>query len=226
MDLARTEHRARSTEAVAGRWQILRRLVDRMHAASDTGHAPDTTQATLLDYVESILEEDTVVGYAALSMLLLGLRARDLEHLKKKQIHIDDRFIQCEVRISKQRSHRRERICLKIPRAWLGLALCPYVQDLQNYIANLDDQDFIFPCGRNESLATSINQHLQLVSTDTGDVRLTSYSFRRHYIQNLASRFTNDDGVVDLNSLQRYTLHLDQKTLGAYYLTLPSDQTH
>ena len=58
-----------------------------MHAASDTGHAPDTTQATLLDYVERILEEDTVVGYGALSMLLLGLRAKDLEQLKGADAH-------------------------------------------------------------------------------------------------------------------------------------------
>lgn len=88
MDLTRTEHRFRGT----GRWQILRRLVNRMHAASDTGHAPDATQAELLDHVKGILDMDTVIGYCALAMLILGLRAKDLGHLKRSQLRIDDRF--------------------------------------------------------------------------------------------------------------------------------------
>ena len=68
------------------------------------------------------------------------------------------------------------------------------------------------------------NERLRSYSEEYGLAdRPTTYSFRRCYIHHFARRFTDASGHVELDKLARYTLHLDPKTLGAYYLRLPSD---
>ena len=63
----------------------------------------------------------------------------------------------------------------------------------------------------NEALKTIVSQHPDVITPD-GDRSLSSYSYRRLYIQRCIAICKRDDGTVDKERLIQLTLHRDART--------------
>ena len=53
-----------------------------------------------------------------------------------------------------------------------------------------------------------------------GDRYPTTYSFRYDYIASVIKRFMKEDGSVNMQSVKKFTMHLDEKTLESAYRRL------
>ena len=219
VDMLRTEFIRRGGDAaVAAKIGPLRKYIAKMAAGSDSRHAKDLSHEQLNEIIELLHEDDQKEIAASLTaMLLLGLRAIDLLNVDADHLKLEPHFVRCEVRVAKNRAARSSRVELRIPRAWVPERCRDLLEQLEEHRRHRP-QGHLF-----RASATVINDALRRLATTHEVPQATTYSFRRAYVRNMVGHCVTEDGLVDGAKLQRFTLHVDERTVHAYYVPHVSD---
>lgn len=174
------------------------KIIALAHADADSRTAPDCTLSHLRKLVAKSQKHDRCLLWV---MLSTGARVADLARLRRKQIQVTEAGeLQIQFRIMKNRRRRRFRVTLAVPLSWAGVP----GPDTLAEIANGDPEQRLF----GSHTANVVNSILARLST----TKVTTYSFRRRYINSLFDLFEEEEKV------KKYTLHLDIETVKAFYV--------
>jgi integrase len=174
-------------------------IVERAHADAETRHAPDHGSSFLHDVVRTAEKgRDQAMGAVLWVLLTCGARVRDLVRLRRRQIAVDDEMLCIQFRLTKNRAKRALRVTLNVPVHWAGKAS----MRTKRFINRGDPNERPF----GHLSATKVNRALKRLAPK----HTTTYSFRRRFFNDIYDHMPRRDTTA-------YTLHLDEKTIEAFY---------
>lgn len=139
-------------------------------------------------------------------MASTGCRCRDASRLRRSQIEItNDGNLHVEFRITKTRRKRALRFHLTVPLRWFGIPS----RVARSYLANGNPSQKLFGA---YNTASCYNTEVKEICLRLNMPVATSKSLRRYFINELLDLF---DG--NLETVRRYTGHLDTSTVDAFY---------
>ena len=171
------------------------------HAESDSGHANDVSGRVLDDIIVGAPKEHQVFLYV---MRICGARVHDLARLKGSQIFldVDSRVLHIQFRATKNRRTRGKRFCGKFFMAWAAAPSMDIVRSLLSLPKGI--------CPFRRYNTSVVNTALRNITAKKGYPKVTSYSFRRSFM----NKVFRD---IPPSERQAFTLHLCASTLFAHY---------
>ena len=175
----------------------------------ELAHANEDSHAALVaswdDCNQILMAPFCVEQMATLAIRYTGLRLADLRRLKRKQYSPTRASMKLEVRVTKNRRQRRYRRILRIPcvKVWGHLLPTKFVDYIKSFT---NGEQIIF----SEMNVVRLNNFIKSVTP-----RLSSYSFRKRFISDIAAW-----KEYDWSQTIRYSLHCDEHCVAAHYDTL------
>ena len=184
----------------------LHRVISKMHAACETKHAVEAHTSSLLQAIAKVHPYGKEEGAIVKVILMTGLRAIDISRMNINKIIVTEKAIGVSLSWTKgikKRTHRRH---LSFP-FWFGKLKRKDLKLAYKLVRRTSKNK--------ETLASRINRFLKK-SRSKDAPRLTTYSFRRAFVQK-ALRVCHGDGVL---AARKYTAHRNVDILLSHYQTL------
>jgi len=121
-----------------------------------------------------------------------------------------------KVDVSRTKAIRAEilRVELTIPqRLWPSTEFAEYIQMVQDWISARETATM----APENTEARSLNKYLDAAWSGMSGRHPTSYTFRRAAFHRFIEDCRDSDGVVDWARVSRFSLHLNEKTVRAFY---------
>jgi hypothetical protein len=186
-------------------YDIVYKLIRLAHADEDCKSAMVASDEEIAFFLQPCSGSDIPLQAAALMISSCGLRLADLKRLRRKQIHMTLKMTRAEVRISKNRRHRGLRRILRLDanEIWGRDNPKPLV-DFLDSCTEPDERIF------SKITIAAFNNFIKKRAK-----HLSSYSFRKRFIQDIAV-WKNFDWKETI----RYTLHCNEDVVAAHYDSL------
>jgi integrase len=144
-----------------------------------------------------------LIAHSLWMIMATGGRVKDLQRLRRSQLHLTTRHLHVQWRWTKTTRRRRFRRNVKYPLSWAP----PLQESLRTAIQNGPGEARLF----SQTAVANINAWLVPHRAEPTE-RLTTYSFRRLFIHQLMNRFHGD---IDRCIL--YTGHFGRDMINAHY---------
>ena len=193
------------------------RAVRLAHADEETRHAVDATGNRLTNLIRAM--PTGPIECVTWLMFNTGARNMDLRRLRRKQIdlNVDDRTVTIEFRITKGiRSRAKRRTVVFQWRSTPTPRVCELLIDGNEDARPLLDVD-----------VARTNSALKKVDSDSHSRTVTSYSFRRNFINDLIKTLYSPaySHKENLEFIASRTLHNDPQVIEAFYKKSSSSRT-
>jgi integrase len=182
----------------------VRRVVDLAHADESAMHSRSPIVLSESRNIAGVLE-DVAMRAAVYLLTATGGRMADLRRLRRRQIKVGSKKLCVEFRVMKNRRRRGQRVVLRVPHTWSG----PPTDSVLRYLAHGEPEQPLL----GHLTATVVNKELLQACERLSYRRMTTYDFRKRFMQIAYEKSGND-----ATRAQRYTLHLSSKTVEAFYL--------
>ncbi len=186
-------------------WRLIRQLIKAAAADEDGGGAVAATSAEVCLVLPrlSLLDRQTVA-----LITYTGARLADIRRLRRKQIRISVNRIQVQVRLSKNRRKRSLRRILKVHdvATMVGLSLDGSLEEPLGEGVDPEDRPFV------HQTVAHINARLKTICAELSLPKLTTYSFRKFFIQAIIQHYE-----YDWPRIIATTLHCNMDVVAAHY---------
>ena len=179
-------------------------------------HAEDFDEPTLLKILTYIYTQNPYAGVSATMMIWTGLRYKDLVYLSWDCIEIKYEYIRIDVSRTKAIRSEILRTELVIPRAmWPSPSFFALLQKADAWMRS----NRTTHAAPEDTGANDLNQYLDdaWVTLGGSGRHPTTYTFRRAAFHRFIETLRGPTGVVPWKRVADLSLHLNEKTVKAFY---------
>lgn len=177
------------------------------HADAENQHAPDVSDEELWRYVQ---EAESEWRLPIFLLWATGLRPRALAFLRRSQISLEPDGLRIQVRVDKNRRRTSLRCQLRIPWSWIKQPSSELVEQINQGTQG----ERLLPTptsGPIRDMQAKMNAQLKRIAQKRELVPVTTYSFRRNYMNKVLEHCTDEE------KRKAYTLHFSPGMVHAHY---------